>query len=97
MLVHVLGAPLVALICGVHLKTVAPWTSGTRPRVEQETRLRNTLGAVRKLQRSGEDNRVIRAWFRGMNSYLDEESPARAVQKEPRRVLEAADAFVQAD
>ena len=90
-----LGQRLTAVIAGVQdAKAVREWSAGERmPHPEVQERLRNTLQIVSVLQEH-EAPETIRAWFRGMNPYLDDRSPALMISKDPRLVMQAAQAFL---
>jgi hypothetical protein len=75
-------------------KAVGEWARGERtPRAETELRLRDVLQIV-ELLAARESPETIRAWFRGMNPYLDDTAPALAIADNPRGVLQAARAFL---
>jgi len=77
-----LGQALVAVIAGVSdRKTVARWVRAERrPRREAEARLR-CAHQVWQILRAEEDAATTRSWFAGMNPHLDDEAPARAIQR----------------
>lgn len=91
----VLGQRLTAVIAGVQdAKAVGKWIHSERePHPEAEVRLRNAFQIVELLAQREEAD-TIRAWFRGMNPYLDDEAPALAITEQPTAVLQAARAFL---
>jgi len=96
-LVDTLGKPLLAVIAGRDVKTIARWASGAHaPTHRDEQRLRNTLQVVELLSATDSPS-VVRAWFMGMNPQLDDNSPAEAIAEgQMREVLAAARAYVNA-
>jgi hypothetical protein len=93
----VLGQKLTALLAGTpDPKAVGEWARGGRaPHPGKEARLRLAFQIVELLLQA-ESERTVRAWFLGMNPYLDDRSPASVIAsgKEPRAALEAAYAFL---
>ncbi|HZQ99937.1 MAG TPA: XRE family transcriptional regulator [Chloroflexota bacterium] len=93
----VLGQKLTALLAGTpDPKAVGEWTRGARaPHPGKEARLRVAFQIVELLLQA-ESERTVRAWFLGMNPYLDDRSPASVIAdgKEPQAALEAAYAFL---
>ena len=93
----VLGQKLTALLAGTpDPKAVGEWARGVRaPHPGKEARLRLAFQIVELLLQA-ESERTVRAWFLGMNPYLDDRSPASVIAsgKEPRAALEAAYAFL---
>jgi hypothetical protein len=90
-----LSPTLLAVIVGAENRaTVDDWATGrTQPPTDVLMRLRSTYLVLLILQRH-EANATIRAWFRGMNPELNDESPALVMRDDPERVLEAAQAFI---
>ena len=90
-----LGNSLVVVIDGRDAKTVGRWGSRSNgPGEREETLLRNTLKIVELLTSVGAPA-IARAWFIGMNSLLDDSSPAEtAAEGSIRDVMAAARAFV---
>jgi hypothetical protein len=85
---------LAVIVAAENGATVDDWASGrTKPPTDVLKRLRSTHLVLRILQRH-EANATIRAWFRGMNPDLKDESPALVMRHDPERVLEAAQAFI---
>jgi hypothetical protein len=93
----VLGQKLTALLAGTpDPKAVGEWARGVRaPHPGKEARLRLAFQIVELLLQA-ESERTVRAWFLGMNPYLDDRSPASVIAsgKEPQAALEAAYAFL---
>lgn len=91
---EILGQRLTAVIAGVSdAKAVGQWARGKRvpsPAVRQ--RLLDAY-QITAMLREAEDAETIRAWFRGMNPDLGDETPAFAVGKHPVEVLQAARDF----
>lgn len=90
----VLGQRLTAVVAAVKdAKAVGRWARGEqRPYPATEQRLRDALLVVELLLQA-ETPETVRAWFRGMNPQLGDESPARALAARPADVLQAARAF----
>jgi hypothetical protein len=89
-----LGAPLVALMADVDVRTVNRWTSGeVNPRDAAERRIRAAYQVFRLLE-GCESARIIRAWFMGMNPQLDDLSTIEVIADDQcRDVMSAARAF----
>src|SRR5437899_1679422 len=89
------GSRLVAYIAGVsETRRLRDWASGSRqPRGDVQDRLRLALQIAHMIaERDGAE--VARAWFVGLNPYLDDESPAwllreKNLQESGRLVLSA--------
>jgi hypothetical protein len=79
---RLLGAKLVAYICGVSdTRTVRTWAEGTHtPRDEARDRVRLAL-MVASLIADHDNERVAQAWFQGLNPQLDDRSPARLLRE----------------
>jgi hypothetical protein len=90
----VLGQRLAAVVVDVKdAKAVGRWARAEqRPYAATEQRLRDALLVVELLLQA-ESPETVRAWFRGMNPQLGDESPARALAARPTDVLQAARAF----
>ena len=91
----VLGQRLVAVIADIsNPKAVGMWARGERtPHPDAEQRLRNAFQVTELLMRH-ESSETVRAWFRGMNPDLGDESPALMIREHPSQVLQAARAFL---
>lgn len=91
------GRQLLSLIVGENVDAVQLWSTGDlEPSEENERRLRNAH-KVYELLCTAEDDRTIRAWFMGMNSQLEDTSPAEALADDQvRNVMVSARAFVSA-
>lgn len=95
---EVLSRKLTAYIAGVRdAKTVSRWVSGEVAEVrdyEAERRLRTAYEIVQLLLIE-ESPRTVRAWFIGLDPYLDDASPAEAIAEgRQREALAAARAFL---
>jgi hypothetical protein len=73
---------------------VRAWERGQRrPSAEVEARLRAAWRATQLLlEREAPD--TIRAWFVGMDPFLDDEAPALMLRQDPERVVRAARSFL---
>lgn len=91
-----LGQRLAALVVGAgDPKAIGHYANGTRsPHEDTARRLRVAHQVVVTLS-SRETPETIQAWFVGMNPDLNDEAPADLILKEPKRVLEAARAYVE--
>jgi len=91
----VLGQRLTALIGGVRdPKLVAEWVRGARtPPAETQARLRSAWDVTRLLLQADAPD-TIRAWFIGMDPFLDDQPPAVVMASDPDRVLRAAHSFL---
>jgi hypothetical protein len=89
-----LGQRLTAVIAGVSdAKAVGQWARDRRaPGPEVQRRLRDAYQITAMLLEV-EDAETVRAWFRGMNPDLGDETPARALTERPAEVLQAARDF----
>lgn len=91
-----LGQKLAAFIAGVSdVKAVGKWSSGARtPHPDSETRLRAALQvADLLLERTAPG--AVRAWFVGMNPYLEDRAPAELLAEgNATPVLQAARAYM---
>jgi len=89
-----LGAPLVAIMADVDVRTVNRWAIGeVSPRDAAERRIRAAYQVFRLLE-AHEAAPTIRAWFIGMNPQLDDLSPAEVIASDQYRdVMPAARAF----
>jgi hypothetical protein len=89
-----LGQRLVAVIAGVRdPKAVGEWAHGTRrPHPASEQRLRQAYQVTQFLLEA-EAPDTVRAWFMGMDPYLDDQAPALVLRDDPAAVLRAARAF----
>lgn len=97
---ELLGAKLVAYLADVReTRAVKQWAQGERSaRGEVEERLRLALQVAHMIAKT-DTAAVARAWFRGLNPQLDDQSPARMLREEEfdkagPLVLSAARAFV---
>ncbi len=92
---NVLGQRLVAVIAGVSdAKAVGKWARGERaPHPEAERRLRHAFHVTQLLLQQ-ESAETVRAWFVGMNPYLDDQAPALLLSENPQAVLLAARNFL---
>src|SRR5712692_2701141 len=74
------GQKLVALIAGVDdPKAIGAWARGKRrPQPEAERRLRAAV-QIAELLLQYEAPQTVRAWFVGMNPYLDDRSPTLVI------------------
>jgi len=91
----VLGPRLVAVVAGVRQpRAVKAWERGQhQPSPETETRLRAAWRVTQLLlEREAPD--TIRAWFTGMDPFLDDEAPALMLRRDPERVVRAARSFL---
>ena len=96
----VLGAKLVAYLGSVdETRVVRQWAEGERvPSSDIVARLRLVYKVAGMLSER-EQPRLVQAWFQGMNSQLDDVSPARLVREAVLgeagpRILAAARSFV---
>lgn len=89
-----LGRKLTAYLAGMRdTKAVTRWIDGTsaQPRsVEVEQRVREAHVISELLRQAGEAPETIRAWFIGMNPYLDDEAPVNAIREGRLREVHAA-------
>lgn len=98
-LTETLGARLVALIGGAKdTRSVRSWSSGeSAPR--NLTRLQLAKQVIDVIATRDKAD-VIRAWFSGVNHYLDDENPALLIAHDgdnpvtAKRIIQAARAFV---
>lgn len=98
LLQHILSARLTAYTVGIKdVKTVSRWANQEVEAVRNnavERRLRATFQIALMLL-DVESPSTVKAWFIGMNPYLDDVSPAEAIRGgKEREVLDAARAFV---
>lgn len=96
----VLSRRLTAYIAGVRdAKTVTRWVSGEITEIrdfEAERRLR-TAYEIAHILLIEESPRTVRAWFIGLDPYLNDVSPAEAIAEgRQREALAAARAFLAA-
>lgn len=91
----VLGRRLVALIAGVRdPRLVGEWARGVRtPPLDSQARLRSAWTVTRLLLQADAPD-TIRAWFVGMDPYLDDQPPAVVLASDPERVLRSAHSFL---
>lgn len=91
---EVLGERLTAVVAGTDdAEVLRRWVRGEEhPRGGAENRLRDSYEVVQILLEH-EAPSTVRAWFRGMNPFLEDEAPALMIGKDPRRVMAAANAF----
>ncbi|MBH0083310.1 hypothetical protein [Salinibacterium sp. SWN167] len=91
---NVLGRELLSFIVGAGGGMLPEWITGeSMSSAGGERRLRSAY-EVYALLRAEEDDRTIRARFMGMNSELDDVSPAEAIAGDQlRKVMIAARAF----
>lgn len=88
------GMTLTAYVAGVSETAIGRYARGEeRPTEAVEARLRATFRVARLLDQV-ESPDVIRAWFTGMNPYLDDASPAEVIREDAGRVLRVARRFV---
>jgi len=89
------GQRLVAVMVGAdHPKTVGRWVRGEhRPQPEYEQALRDGY-QVAMLLLQAEDRDTVRAWFVGMNPYLDDRAPTLVLRERPTDVMRAARAYL---
>ena len=94
-LVRVLGKQLLSVIFNERGEGPQNWVdSDAAPSTENEKRLRDTY-KVYELLRTEDHDRTVRAWFMGMNSQLEDISPAEALALgRARDVMIAARSFV---
>jgi len=95
---ELVGQKLTAVVAGVgDSKAVGKWARGERaPRGEAERRLREAF-QVATLLALAESPATARAWFVGMNPYLDDRAPAFVFAEDTEggaRALRAARAFL---
>jgi hypothetical protein len=94
-LVDALGTGLVAVLTETHVSGVRKWAKGGRlPEADKERQLREAHRIVLEFRHRGESDSTIRAWFGGMNPELGDEAPALVMRHDPKRVLDAAHAFI---
>ena len=93
----VFGRDLLAIMTGVqNPRTVTQWIRGeSEPHPGTARVLRDVAYVATFLMGSGKAKETVQAWFVGMNPQLKGQSPAAMIKEEPRRVLNAAKAFVQ--
>lgn len=91
---EVLGERLTAVIAGIDdAQLLRQWSRDEGyPAAEAERSLRDTYEIVQTLLEH-EAPSTVRAWFRGTNPFLDD-APALVIAQDPRRVMEAANAFL---
>lgn len=90
------GSSLLSFIMEVDNRSLQRWAVGHGIRYDSEKRVRD-LDAVYTLLRQKEEPATIRAWFMGMNSQLDDASPAEAIRDgSARDVMAAARAYLNA-
>ena len=96
-LLEILGARLTAFMVGLSdPKALTEYAKGERsPQSETDTKLRTVHQIVVTLMKGDIPSSAIQAWFTGMNPDLEDESPAKVILENPKRVLEAARAFVE--
>jgi hypothetical protein len=91
-----LGQKLTALIAGVQdPKAVGEWARSKRhPQPDAEQRLRAAF-QIAELLLQAEAPQTVRAWFVGMNPFLDDRSPALVIAEgDSIRAIQAARAFL---
>lgn len=96
MLTTHLGTTLVAYMTGVRSRQhPRRWaTAEARPRSAAATRLLTAYTAWLAIVRK-DDVAVARNWFVGANPWLGDMSPAEAIRNDNKRVLAAAQAFIE--
>jgi hypothetical protein len=89
------GQKLTAVMTGTRdPKAVGEWARGERsPHRQVEERLRHAYHVALYLGEM-ESAETVRAWFMGMNPHLDDHAPALVIREDPRRVMQAARAFL---
>ncbi len=94
-LLDLLGRPATAAMLGVPdpATLIRAPRSGQELPADVEQRLR-TAFYISKLLGQVESAQAVRAWFLGMNPYLDDQAPARLIGTEPARVMQAARRFL---
>jgi len=92
---RVLGRQLLAAILNKSVRSLQDWFADESvPSAEDERRLGNAY-KVYALLTTAEGDDTIRAWFMGMNSQLEDASPAESLADDQvRSVMIAARAFV---
>lgn len=89
------GQQVTAAIAGVRdPRAVGKWARGERPpHPKTERRLREAFRVVEFLMQE-EPPTIVRAWFTGLNPYLNDRVPALVVGEEPEQVMQAARSFL---
>lgn len=97
-LLEILGARLAAMVIGLSdPKALSSYIKeGQKPQGETERRLRLAHQIVVRLMKGGVPRESVQSWFVGMNPELNDEAPAKVILDDPKRVLDAARAFVEA-
>lgn len=97
-LLEILGTRLAAMVVGLNdPKALSVYMKdGRNPQVDTERRLRFAHQVVVRLMKGGVPRESIQSWFVGMNPELNDEVPAKVIVDDPKRVLDAARAFVEA-
>lgn len=97
-LLEILGARLAAMVVGLSdPKALSSYIKeGQKPQGETERRLRLAHQIVVRLMKGGVPRESVQSWFVGMNPELNDEAPAKVILDDPKRVLDAARAFVEA-
>jgi hypothetical protein len=93
---ELLGQKLTGLIAGVQdPKAVGEWARGKRqPHPDAEQHLRAAF-QIAELLLQAEAPQTVRAWFVGMNPFLEDRSPALVIAGgDAVRVMQAARAFL---
>lgn len=93
---ELLGQRLVAYCVGVSsAPRVGRWATGEElPAGKQRRALVDLYAIVSELQKGGDGDSTIRAWFTGMNPDLNDEAPAEVFREGNRqRVRDAASSF----
>lgn len=90
----ILGTKLVAYIAGVPTRSVLGWVGGgtTGPSDANQQRLRAALRAADYLQQC-EGSATVQSWFMGMNTDLDDQSPAKLLRDSEDPTADAAVVF----
>lgn len=86
-LTKMLGKKLTAYIAGVKdVRAIDRWISGSEPYKGADQRLRLAYH-VAKVLSDYEGNRVVQAWFTGLNPELDDRVPIRLLREEDPQVV----------
>ena len=96
-LLEILGARLSALVVGLSdPKAMGEYAKGARtPQPDTDAKMRVAHQVIVTLLSGNLPRETIQAWFVGMNPDLDDEPPARVILESPKKVLDAAKAFVE--
>ena len=89
------GQQLTAVIAGVQdAHVVGQWARGEDVPREDVARTLRAAYQIARLLRQAEAEQTVRAWFMGMNPYLDDRAPALVIREDSRAVLDAARALL---